>query len=102
MTIGFVLGVASSVPIGVLGAYMINLFIRNGFWAGFTVGLFASVVDALYCVISLVGMSFIHDVPVLWSIIQAVGLLVLLNVGGRQYWQSPVGKSHWRQVEEKR
>jgi threonine/homoserine/homoserine lactone efflux protein len=87
--IGFVLGFFSSVPIGALGAYMINRFIRNGFWDGFTVGIFASVADALYCVVSLIGMAFIYDVPVLRSIVQALGLMVLLYIGGRQFFSSP-------------
>jgi threonine/homoserine/homoserine lactone efflux protein len=87
--IGFVLGFFSSVPIGALGAYMINRFIRNGFWDGFTVGIFASVADALYCVVSLIGMAFIYDVPVLRSIVQAIGLLFLLYVSGSQFFSSP-------------
>ena len=86
LLIGFALGGVSSLPIGALGAYMINRMTKEGFWAGFSVGLFAAFVDALYCWISLFGISLVIDAPLLRSIIQAIGLIVLLYLGGRHFF----------------
>lgn len=86
LLIGFVLGGVSSLPIGALDAYMINRMTKEGFWEGFSVGLFAAFVDALYCWISLFGISLIIDAPLHRSIIQAVGLIVLLYLGGRHFF----------------
>ena len=82
---GLLIGVVSSVPIGMLGAYMINRAVNKGFWAGFSVGLFAALVDALYCCIALFGMSFVVDIPVVRSLVQAIGLLVLLYIGKKHF-----------------
>lgn len=82
---GLLIGVVSSVPLGMLGAYMINRAVNKGFWAGFSVGLFAALVDALYCCIALFGMSIVVDIPVVHSLVQVIGLLVLLYIGKKHF-----------------
>jgi threonine/homoserine/homoserine lactone efflux protein len=86
--IGFGLGFFSSVPIGALGAYMIHRFIKNGFWDGLIIGVFASIMDAFYCAVSLVGMAFIYNIPILRFVVQVLGFLVLLYLGVRQILSS--------------
>lgn len=86
ITIAVVIGAITSVPLGPLGAYMISKMEKDGFWGGFSVGLIAAFVDTLYCGITLFGMPLVISVPLLRFIIQAIGLIVLLYVGGRYFF----------------
>lgn len=83
LIIGFLLGAISSVPMGPLGAYMINKMNRDGFKAGLSVGLTAAFFDAFYSAISLFGIIIVIGTPLLNLSIQLIGLIVLLLVGGR-------------------
>jgi threonine/homoserine/homoserine lactone efflux protein len=62
---------------------MIDRMARNGFWAGFSVGLFVAFVDAFYCGVSLVGISLISGLPIVRILVQGLGLIFLLYLGGR-------------------
>jgi threonine/homoserine/homoserine lactone efflux protein len=85
---GFVLGAVISIPLGALGALMIDRTIRGGLWAGFSLGLISAVVTALCSGLSLSGMSLMIRVPILRILVQGIGLVFLLYMGIR-YLFSP-------------
>jgi len=83
--IGFLLGIITSVPIGAVGQLMINRLMREGFRASFAVGLFSALLDALYSEIALIGISIIIGSAEIRSLVQGIGLLVLLYGGLRSF-----------------
>ena len=95
--VAFVLGVITSVPIGALGQLMINRLMREGFWAGLAIGLFAALLDALYCEIALIGISLVFDSMEIRSIVQGVSLIILFYFGYKNFLptkQSPETNDH--------
>ncbi len=79
--VAFVLGVITSIPVGVVGQLMLNRLMKEGFRASFAVGLFSALLDAIYCEIGLVGISLVFDSIVMRSLIQGLSLLILLSYG---------------------
>ncbi len=82
--IAFVLGVITSIPVGAVGQLMINRLMKEGFREGFSIGVFAALLDAIYCEISLIGISLIFDSIEVRSFVQGLSLLVLLYYGYKQ------------------
>lgn len=84
--VGIILGFVISFPFGPVGIYMINRAQKYGFWQGFSIGLIDAFVEALFCLLSLLGMSLIIHAPMLNFTVQLTGLLVLLYLGCQHFF----------------
>ena len=87
------LGVISSIPLGVLGAYMINQALEQGFRQGVFIASVGSFLDTIYCFASLLGIYLIIDLPWLRFSLQAAGLLFLIYIGYQLFLRKEDGKN---------
>lgn len=79
--IAFALGAVISIPFGAVGQLMFRRLMKEGFRASFAIGLFAALLDAMYCEIALIGTSLIFDSIIIRSLVQGLSLVVLLYYG---------------------
>jgi threonine/homoserine/homoserine lactone efflux protein len=79
--IAFALGAVTSIPLGAVGQLMFNRLMKEGFRASLAIGLFSALLDAMYCEIALIGISLVFDSTIIRSVVQGLGLLVLLYYG---------------------
>jgi threonine/homoserine/homoserine lactone efflux protein len=99
LAIGFVLGAVISIPLGALGAFMINRTIRDGLWAGLSVGLWSAAANAFCCGISLGGLSLMTDIPLIRVSAQGAGLAFLIFVGARYLFSSHEQQNSFRNID---
>ena len=85
LLIAFTLGLVVSVPIGAVGQLMINRSFKYGLWAGLSIGLLSALLDATYCELALVGISLVSNSVGIRSLVQGIGLIVLLYFGYRNF-----------------
>lgn len=83
--IAFILGLVTSVPLGAVGQLMINRALKYGFSAGLSIGLFSALLDGTYCELALIGVSLVVDSVEIRSLVQGIGLIVLLYFGYKNF-----------------
>ncbi len=88
------LGIITSLPIGILGSYIVNQVLERGFWAGFSIALLAAFFDFFYCFGTLVGIHFLASLPLLRIFLQFIGLFFLIYLGWQNFF---LGKSSWQE-----
>ena len=81
--VGFAIGAVVSIPLGALGAIMIDRTLREGLWAGLSLGLMSAGTTALCCEVSLQGFALLQPLPKLQVAVQALGLALLIFIGVR-------------------
>jgi len=81
----FVLGLVISIPIGAVGQLMINRAMKYGLSAGLMIGLFSALLDATYCELALIGISLVINSVEIRSLVQGMGLIVLLYFGYKNF-----------------
>lgn len=59
--VGLAVGFLAAIPLGPVNVYVISQTLKRGFLHGFAGGLTTSVLDGIYCLIALVGISQITD-----------------------------------------
>ncbi len=79
--LSFILGAIGSVPLGLLGSYMVDKAVRGGIKRGMLIAAFGSFFDGLFCFASLFGIYLIINILWLKLGIQAVGVIFLSYVG---------------------
>ncbi len=88
---GAIVGFLASIPLGPVGVLCIQRTINKGKTSGLYSGLGAAVVDMLYAVVAVLGLSFIIKFIEEQAVyFQVVGGLVLLFLGVRIFYTNPV------------
>lgn len=60
--VGIVLGFLAAIPLGPVNAFVISQSMKRNFFHGFISGITAAVLDFIYCLIALLGMSLVTDI----------------------------------------
>jgi len=90
---GLIIGFIICAPMGPIGLFCIRKTLIDGRLAGFAAVLGASTVDALYCAIAGLGLSFISNfLTNEKTLIRIVGGLILIIVGIKFFFAKPAEK----------
>ena len=94
------IGLAASIPLGPLGIMCIQRTLNKGRWAGFAVGLGASLGDTLYASIALFSVQFISDfLSRNRSWVMLVGGLIILLIGLQIAIKNPIKDLRRRKID---
>jgi len=91
---GLIIGFVICAPMGPIGLFCIRKTLLDGRLAGFSAVLGASTVDALYCAIAGLGISFISNfLTNEKTLISLAGGLILIIVGIKFFFTKPADKT---------
>ena len=91
---GLIIGFVICAPMGPIGLFCIRKTLLDGRLAGFSAVLGASTVDALYCAIAGLGISFISNfLTNEKTLIRLAGGLILIIVGIKFFFTKPADKT---------
>ena len=91
---GLIIGFVICAPMGPIGLFCIRKTLLDGRLAGFSAVLGASTVDALYCAIAGLGISFISNfLTNEKTLIRLTGGLILIIVGIKFFFTKPADKT---------
>lgn len=79
--VGFGIGFFNSIPFGPISFSIIETGFKKGFRQAFMIGLGALVIDVLYCVVGVFGISMIKEY--VETVFQPLGFPVMAVLGGR-------------------
>jgi arginine exporter protein ArgO len=91
IVIGLMFGFVAAIPLGPVNAFVISQTIKRDFLHGFIAGLTAAVLDTIYCLVALLGVSTltVHLNKYLGlPIMKVVAAVVLMILGIRLFIQS--------------
>lgn len=89
IAVGLAVGFIAAVPVGPVNIYIISQTLKRGFLHGFAGALTTAVLDATWCLVALVGLSWITD-PMMRYIVpmKLLASFVLLLLSVRLYRQA--------------
>lgn len=93
--IGLVFGFVAAIPLGPVNVFVISQTVKRDFFHGFMGGLTAAVLDTIYCLIALLGISqitFNLDRYLGLPIMKVVAALVLIVLGFHMVQQAKTYK----------
>ena len=102
IVIGLMFGFIAAIPVGPVNFFVIHQTIKRDFFHGFMAGLTAAVLDTIYCLVALLGISqvtFNLDKYLGLPIMKIIAAGVLIILGIRLFIQS---KSYKESVPEKK
>jgi len=95
IVIGLMFGFIAAIPLGPVNVFVISQTVKRDFFHGFMAGLTAAVLDTIYCLVALLGVSqvtFNLDKYLGLPIMKVVAALVLIVLGIRLVLQSKTYK----------
>jgi arginine exporter protein ArgO len=100
--IGLMFGFVAAIPVGPVNFFVISQTIKRDFFHGFMAGLTAAVLDTIYCLVAIFGVSqvtFNLDKYLGLPIMKVIAAGVLMVLGIRLFIQS---KSYKESLPEKK
>jgi L-lysine exporter family protein LysE/ArgO len=82
IVLGLVIGFLAAVPLGPINVYIVSQTMKRDFFHGMMGGLTASLLDAVYCLIALFGVSTISAALMKFGVLLKIGAAVLLTLIG--------------------
>jgi threonine/homoserine/homoserine lactone efflux protein len=86
LILAFFIGLIIAIPVGPLGQIIINRSIKRGFWHGFSLAIFDALVNFIFCVVFLYGISTLEMQPVVKLALNIFGLIVLFFVAVKEFF----------------
>lgn len=77
-----VIGFLAAVPLGPINVYIVSQTMKRDFFHGMMGGLTASLLDAVYCLIALIGVSTINAALLKFGLVLKIAAAVLLTFIG--------------------
>ncbi len=84
IVLGLIIGFLAAVPLGPINVYVVSQTLKRDFFHGMMGGLTASLLDALYCFLALVGISSITTALVKFNVIFRGPEMRHTDIGRRQ------------------
>jgi L-lysine exporter family protein LysE/ArgO len=78
---GAVCGFVSAVPVGPINLTILNEGARRGFAWGLLIGLGATLMEAIYCVVAFAGFAQLFTAPFIKAAMELVSFLFMLYLG---------------------
>lgn len=98
---GIIIGFIASIPLGPVGVLTVQRTLNKGRLSGVFSGMGAAVVDTLYAIIAVMGLSYvIHFIEEQQIYFQLIGGIVLIALGMRIFYTNPVRQLR-RQMRKK-
>ncbi|OGD29629.1 MAG: hypothetical protein A2Y56_01250 [Candidatus Aminicenantes bacterium RBG_13_63_10] len=82
IALGLLIGLLAAVPLGPINVYVVSQTLKRDFFHGMMAGLTASLLDAAYCLVALIGISTINAALARFDIPLKIGAAVLLTAIG--------------------
>jgi threonine/homoserine/homoserine lactone efflux protein len=82
IALGLLIGFLAAVPLGPINVYVVSQTMKRDFFHGMMAGLTASLLDACYCLVALIGISAVNALLVRFHIVFKVGAAVILAAIG--------------------
>ena len=82
IVLGVLVGLLAAVPLGPINVYVVSQTLKRDLFHGMMAGLTASLLDAVYCLIALIGVSTINATLVKYNVLLKIGAAVLLTAIG--------------------
>ncbi len=79
---GLLIGFFAAVPLGPINVYVVSQTMKRDFFHGMLAGLTACLLDAVYCLAALIGISAVNALLLRFGLIFKVGAAVLLTLIG--------------------
>lgn len=101
LIVGWIVGFLICIPVGPINVWVVNTLIRKNFRSAFSIALGGSLMDFVYFMIILTGLSLFHFTPKTVLTLKIVGVVFLLVFGLRELF---VQKQNFKleQGEEKK
>ncbi len=91
LLVGLFVGFIMCIPVGPINIWVVNTLIKHNFRSAFSIALGGSVMDFVYFMIILSGLSLFHFSPKTVLILKIVGVLFLLIFGLRELFKPNTG-----------
>jgi L-lysine exporter family protein LysE/ArgO len=82
IVLALVIGFLAAVPLGPINVYIVSQTMKRDFFHGMMGGLTASLLDAVYCLVALVGVSTIGAAMERFGLLLKIGAAILLTLIG--------------------
>jgi len=87
--IGILIGFVAAIPLGPVNVYVISQAMKRDFLHGFMAGLTAAVLDFIYCLVAVLGLTQVTALMKRWLVVlKIVAALFLLLIAVRLFLQS--------------
>jgi len=87
--IGILIGFVAAIPLGPVNVYVISQAIKRDFLHGFMAGLTSAVLDFVYCLVAILGLTQVTALMNRWLVVlKVVAALFLLIIAVRLFQQS--------------
>jgi threonine/homoserine/homoserine lactone efflux protein len=81
LIIGIITGFLICIPVGPINVWVVNTLIKHNFRSAFAIALGGSLMDFVYFILILSGLSFFHFTPRTVLILKIIGVVFLLTFG---------------------
>ena len=78
---GIIVGFLICIPVGPINILVVDTFIKHNFRSAFSIALGGSMMDFIYFMVILTGLSFFHFTPKTILILKVVGVIFLFLFG---------------------
>ncbi len=87
--IGLLIGFIAAIPLGPINVFVISQTMKRDFFHGFIGGITACVMDTIYCLMAILGMSKITALVNRWDVLlKAIAAVFLFSISIRLFLQS--------------
>jgi threonine/homoserine/homoserine lactone efflux protein len=81
LLVGWIVGFLICIPVGPINVWVVNTLIRRNFLSAYSIALGGSLMDFVYFMIILSGLSFFHFTPRTILSLKILGVIFLLGFG---------------------
>jgi threonine/homoserine/homoserine lactone efflux protein len=81
LLIGLITGFLICIPVGPINVWVVNTLIKHDFKSAFAIAIGGSLMDFVYFMVILSGLSLFHFSPKTILILKIVGVVFLLAFG---------------------
>lgn len=87
--VGLVIGFIAAIPLGPVNVYVISQSMKRDFFHGFMAGLTAAVLDFIYCLVAILGVTQVTTLMNRWMVVlKVIAAVFLLLIAVRIFQQS--------------
>ncbi len=87
--IGLIIGFVAAIPLGPVNVYIISQTMKRDFFHGFVAGAAACILDIVYCLIAILGLSQVTTLMNRWIVVlKVVASVFLAAIAVRMFLQS--------------
>lgn len=81
LLVGWIVGFLICIPVGPINVWVVNTLIRKNFRSAYSIALGGSLMDFVYFMIILTGLSLFHFSPKTIMVLKILGVIFLLAFG---------------------